>query len=187
MLKKIIISIILILVAFSSLMAQNIMGRVEDEKSKEPIPSAYIRINGMHNKVTITDMVGNFKLLASTKDTLYISSVGYILKKVPVTDFVNNKLVINMKEDVISLDEITVKPKVPRAKVLFNEIIKRKKENRQKMAEMRSYKALETITVYSAVDSTSRITRAFHDLDEVTVKMDNYSLRFSRYFFQKKQ
>ena len=186
MLKKIIISIILILVAFSSLMAQNIMGRVEDEKSKEPNPSAYIRINGMHNKVTITDMVGNFKLLASTKDTLYISSVGYILKKVPVTDFVNNKLVINMKEDVISLDEITVKPKVPRAKVLFNEIIKRKKENRQKMAEMRSYKALETITVYSAVDSTSRITRAFHDLDEVTVKMDNYSLRFSPIFLSEK-
>ena len=156
MLKQAYISFILILLVLSSL-AQEITGHVENEKTKEPIPFVSIQIKGTYQG-TITNSDGNFKLSVSTKDTLIISSVGYIPKKVFVADFNNNSPVIVLKEDVIALDEVTVKPKVPRAKVLFNEIIKHKKENRQQMAQLRSYKTLETTTVYSAIDSTSRIT-----------------------------
>ncbi len=177
MLKQTSISFILILLALSSL-AQEITGRVENEKTREPIPFVSIQIKGTY-KGTMTNSDGNFKLSVSTKDTLIVSSVGYIPKRISVADFNNNSQVIALNEDVTALDEVTVKPQVPRAKVLFNELIKHKKENRERMSLVSNYKTLETNTVYIAVDSTSRITKAFHNIEEVTVKMENYSLRFS--------
>ena len=163
----------------SSVLAKEISGHVEDENSQEPIPSAYIRINGMHNKVTITDIDGNFKLQASDQDTLFISSIGYVTQKVPVSLFGKDRLNIIMQEDIIALDEVTVKPKIPRAKVLFSEILKHRKENKEKIQLVNDYKILGNTIVYIAVDSTSRITRVFNNINEITVKMDNQSLRFS--------
>jgi hypothetical protein len=174
---------LILLVLFS--LAQEITGRVENEKTREPIPFASIQIQGTYQG-TITNSDGNYKLAVSTKDTLIISSVGYIPRKICVADFNNNSPVITLKEDVITLDEVTVKPQVPRAKVLFNELIKHKKENQKLISQVNNYKTLETNAVYIAVDSSSRITKAFHDIEEVTVNMENYSLRFSPVYLLEK-
>ena len=184
MLQRILI-ILLLSIVVSSAFAQEITGHVEDENTKEPIPAAYIRIKGIYQG-TMTDNEGNFKLSVSSIDTLSISSLGYTPKEILASRFGNNRLTISLKEEMQIVGEVTVRPEVPRAKVLFNEILKHKKENREQMLRVNNYKTLENTTVYVAVDSTSKINRVINDLDEITVRVDQQPLSFSPIYLSEK-
>ena len=79
----------------------------------------------------------------------------------------------------MQLGEVTVRPEISRAKILLKQIQERKKENRANIEKVNDYKSFAQTTVYLAIDSTSRATRIFHNLDEVTMKLDGQDLRFS--------
>jgi len=179
------IAIVFLTVVSSGLFAQKISGVVQDEKSKEPLPYANVWIKGTLQGI-MTDTNGHFTISNPKNDTLCVSSVGYVQQEIPIQMNRDNQLTVLLREEVKKLSEVTVKPEVPRAKVLFGEIQKHKKENREQIRRVDDYKTLENTTVYIAVDSTSKINRVIDNLNEVTVEIDNQQLRFSPVYLSEK-
>lgn len=172
------ILIALLTVSSSGIFAQMIMGYVEDEIEKEPVAFANVWIKGT-TQGTMTDVNGKFKIEAPETDTLCISSVGYIAKEIPIKKDRNTQLSVFLQLDVKTIGEVTVKPEEPFAKVLFKQILKHKKENREKLNSVGDYKSMAMTSVYMAIDSASKINRVIDNLEEVTVTLDDQSLRFS--------
>ena len=171
--------LVLLMTMFSfSVSAKEISGYVRDQNSQEPIPFTNVLVKGTTNG-TMADATGFFKLTAPENDTLYISSVGYFPKEIPIRKIDVNPLIIHLEENVQKVNEVTVKPEIPRAKVLFDQILAHKKENSDQIESIANYKTLTNTTVYLAVDTTSNITRLIDNLDEVTVESDNQQIRFS--------
>lgn len=83
---------------------KTIAGIVNDEKGT-PLPAASVFIKGTTKGVT-TDFDGKFSIQASTTDLLVINYVGYMEQQVLVGD--KKDLIIILKEDLESLDEIVV-------------------------------------------------------------------------------
>jgi hypothetical protein len=158
--------------------AQEIPGFVKDRISHEAIPFANIWIKGT-TQGTMSDADGQFMIKLSGKDTLCVSSVGYRRWEIPARNITKNPLVVFLDEEVQELGEVIVKPEVSRAKVLLEKIRERKDENRKNIQMVNDYKTFERTTVYLAVDSASRANRIIGNLDEVTMKLDGQSLRFS--------
>lgn len=158
--------------------AETISGRVQDKATREPIPFVNILIKGTY-RGTMTDTLGIFKLEVAPLDTLVFSAVGYQSLEVALEQNIQSPVLIELSEKVQDISEVTVKPEVPCALALFKEIQKHKKENRQKLRQVDTYKTLETTTVYLAVDSSSMVIRSFGNLHDVTVEMNNQTLKFS--------
>ncbi|MGD9929337.1 MAG: DUF5686 family protein [Mangrovibacterium sp.] len=178
MLYRLTVILILMLGTGSVTFAQKVSGTVVDGENREPAPFANVWLKETLQG-TMTDIHGRFTILSPSNDTLCVSSVGYVPQEIPIDMYADNEFDILLQQDVKTLGEVTVKPEIPRAKVLFNEIQKHKKENSEQVYRVGDYKALETTTVYMAVDTTSRIVRSFGNVDEVTVEIDNQHLRFS--------
>ncbi len=177
MLHKIGLTILLVIMSIWAF-SQEVAGIVKDEKSGEPIPFSNIWIKGT-TIGTMSDVNGQFILKLSRKDTLCVSSVGYQRKEILSRNITENPLTVLLAEEIQELGEVTVKPEISRAKVLLKKIQERKKENRANIEKVTNYKTYEQTTVYLAIDSTSKATRIFHNLDEVTMKLDGQDLRFS--------
>lgn len=177
MLYKTVIAFLLTLAGFN-IGAKEISGYVQDKKDREPIPFSNVWVKGTFTG-TMTDVNGYFQLSIAETDTLAISSVGYQSLEIPAKQITEIPMFIYMTEEVQELGEVTVKPEISRARVLFKKIQEHKKENREQVYRVRDYKTLETTTVYLAVDSTTRIIRSFGNLNDVTVEMENQTLRFS--------
>ncbi len=169
---------IVTIASFDLISAKEVSGYVQDGKSREPIPFSNVLIKGTMQG-TMADVEGYFHLSVSESDTLYISSVGYFPKVIPVRKIGDSPLMVYMEEHVQRVSEVTVKPEVPRAKVLFEQILKHKKENSERIQRIVNYKTLTNTTVYLAVDTSSNISRLIDNLDEVTVASENQNLRFS--------
>ena len=158
--------------------AQEITGFVKDRKSQDPIPFSNIWVKGT-TRGTMSDTNGQFVIKLSQNDTLCVSTVGYRKWEIPAKKITESPLVVFLDEEVHELGEVTVKPEVSRAKVLLKQIQERKKENRENIQKVSDYKMFERTTVYVAIDSASRANRIINNLDEVTMKLDGQSLRFS--------
>lgn len=167
-----------ILVLSSGVFGQTISGIVVDAGSKEAIPFANVWIRGTLQG-TQSDSDGRFTLKTPKGDTLVISTVGYIQQEFIIDRNESKQLSVELEKEVKEIDEVTVKSDIPFARVVFNLIQKHKKENREKLEQVRDYKMIENTTVYIAVDTTSRISRFFDNMDEVTVELDGQTLRFS--------
>ncbi|MCE4565802.1 carboxypeptidase-like regulatory domain-containing protein [Maribellus sp. CM-23] len=157
--------------------AQEVTGVVQDVDTKEAIPFANIWIKGT-TKGTQSNGDGYFVLKKTQGDTLAVSSVGYVQQEF-VLNGKNEQLKVELKKEVQKIEEVTIKSDIPFARVVFNLIQKHKKENREKLEQVRDYKQLENTTVYIAVDTTAKINRFFDNMEEVTMEMEGQSLRFS--------
>ena len=183
MLYRITISVLFALLS-SGLFAQEIVGYVKDKDDNEPIPFANVWLNGT-TQGTTSDLNGFFRIVSPKSDTLCVSSVGYNLKKIALKKSLVNLNVL-LEKDVEQLDEVKVKPKIPRAKVLFNLIQKHKKENRNQIRSITDYKSVENTTVYIAIDTASKVNRFISNINEVTVESDDESIRFSPIYLAEK-
>lgn len=69
-------------------------------------------VNLNSRKSTITDSLGLFVIEVKLKDSLRITAVQYLTKEIIITKkiFQENSVVVNLVEDVIDLDEVTVTP-----------------------------------------------------------------------------
>ena len=177
MLHKITLVIFLTMIYLGAI-SQEITGFVKDKKNNEPIPFSNVWIKGTTTG-TMSDLNGEFKLKLSQKDTLCVSTVGYLKEEIPAKTITNNPLTVFMKEEIQEINEVTVKPEVSRAKVLLKKILERKKENRENILKTSDYKTFARTAVYVAIDSTSKVNRIISNMDEVTMKLDGQSLRFS--------
>lgn len=184
MIHKIVLAFILATASFNSV-AREISGYVQDEKSNAPIPFSNVWLKGTYTG-TMTDIKGYFKLSMSETDTLCVSSVGYQPVEIPAKQITDIPLIVFLVEQVQKLGEVTVKPEISRAKVLFKKIQEHKMKNREQIYRVRNYNTLETKTVYLAVDTTSKIIRSFGNLNDVTIKMDHQTLRFSPVYLSEK-
>lgn len=106
-----------------SLQAQVFLrGTITEAKSGLPIPFASIGIAGK-NYGTLSNENGTFKFKVpyiTEKDTIKISAIGYevmLFTKSELKEFANNKI-ISLSPMSVDLDEVKVKPKYVRHKVL---------------------------------------------------------------------
>ncbi|MCF6350190.1 MAG: carboxypeptidase-like regulatory domain-containing protein [Flavobacteriaceae bacterium] len=69
-------------------------------------------INLNSNKTTITDYKGKFIIEAKVNDTIQLIAFQFISKKIIVNDsmFKQKKIIVQLKEKVIELDEVTILP-----------------------------------------------------------------------------
>lgn len=96
--------IFFIIQSFTISAQQTITGRITDE-ANEPLPGVSVLIQ-YTQKGTITDIDGNYSIVANIGDTLAFSMIGYttIKKSVSGESVVN----ISMEPDVKKLDEVVV-------------------------------------------------------------------------------
>jgi len=81
----------------------SVSGIVKDAKTGEPILGASILEKGTNNGV-ITNFEGAFTLSVSSKSTLVVRYLGYLIEEVPVNG--KTTLVIQLKEDAVALGEV---------------------------------------------------------------------------------
>ncbi len=89
----------------AALSAKTISGTVLSSTDNEPLIGATIQVEGAQGG-TITDFEGNFKIEANEGQTLVVSYIGYVTKKVKVGGA--SQLNITLDEDRASLDEVVV-------------------------------------------------------------------------------
>ena len=89
---------------FGALMAKPVSGKVVSATDGEALIGATIQVQGTQTG-TVTDFDGNFTVNAEDGQTLVISYVGYLTKKVKIT---GSQLNIELEEDRKSLDEVVV-------------------------------------------------------------------------------
>ncbi|MBK5203356.1 MAG: carboxypeptidase-like regulatory domain-containing protein [Prolixibacteraceae bacterium] len=184
MYRRFIILTLFLLCFFPVSYAQKVSGTVK-EKNEEPIPYANVWLKGTYQG-TMTDDKGHFSISSPKNDTISISSVGFITQEIPIDPGKDNYLSIYLKEQTEEIKEVTIKPEIPRAIVLFNEIQKHKKENREKLNRHNKYKSVETTTVYVAIDTLSKVIQSFGNMNDVTIKLDGQDLRFSPIYLSEK-
>ena len=177
MLNRTIFTLIITIFSFG-VFGQVLTGTIKDGKLQEVIPYANIWIKGT-TRGTMSDMNGVFQIQLSPKDTLCVSSVGYRRKEIPAKNITESPLTVILEEETMQLGEVTVKPEISRAKVLFRQIQEHKKENRQNVEKENDYKTYSRTGVYLAIDSTSRINRFIPNMEELTVTVDSMDIRFT--------
>ncbi len=99
--------LLIFFLSVSTTWAQNrsINGQVVSAIDGEPIIGASVLVKGTTNG-TITDLDGNFKLTASSNETLIISFVGYVPQEIAVGG--NTTFFVSLKEDTQMLDDVVV-------------------------------------------------------------------------------
>lgn len=94
---------------------RNIAGKITDQTGRTGLPYASIGIRGKHIG-SITNLDGDFSLTITNKysnDTLVVSYVGYKNTEIPISDISNENLIIKLKEDFISLQEVVIRNNDP--------------------------------------------------------------------------
>lgn len=83
----------------------SVNGKVLDEDSSEPIPGVTILIKGQ-SQGTVTDIDGNYSIVAASDAVLTFSFVGYTTQEVPIGG--RSTIDVRMPVDVQSLEEVVV-------------------------------------------------------------------------------
>ena len=89
----------------AALSAKTVTGTVTSSVDNEPLIGATIQVEGTQVGA-VTDFEGNFKIEANDGQTLVVSYIGYVTKKVKVGG--QNNLIITLDEDKTSLEEVVV-------------------------------------------------------------------------------
>jgi len=122
-------TLVLFLFALCNLSAQNktYVGKIQDAKSLEALAFVSVGIKG-NAQGTTTDLDGNFSIVAPSTATLLISYVGYSTKEVPLKD-AGSFLLIALSEDVLSLPEVTIRPKENPAWGIIRKVLANRPQN----------------------------------------------------------
>jgi len=99
--KKILFILALILSCNTLLLAQNVSGVVYDEHG-ETMPGVTVMVTGT-NTGTITDINGQFTIIAENGKSLSFSFIGYQSQTIMVT---SQAIEVNMVSDIMKLDEV---------------------------------------------------------------------------------
>ena len=89
----------------NALSAKTVTGTVVSSTDNEPLIGATVQVEGAQVG-TVTDFDGNFKIEANEGQTLVVSYIGFVTKKVTVGGA--NNYAITLDEDKTSLEEVVV-------------------------------------------------------------------------------
>ena len=92
-----------------------ISGKITDTESSEPLPYATIGIS-RRGRGTVTNFNGDFVLRIGEEcldDTLSVSYVGYVNRRIPVRSLPGNYMTISMDRDFIPIPEIIIRAQDP--------------------------------------------------------------------------
>lgn len=122
-------TLVMFVVSLSNLAGQNktYVGKIQDAKSLEALAFVSVGIKG-NAQGTTTDLDGNFSIIAPSTAILVISYVGYSTKEVPLKD-VGSVLLIALNEDVLSLPEVTIRPKENPAWGIIRKVLANRPQN----------------------------------------------------------
>ncbi len=105
-----------------------ITGIITDGENGDPLPYATIVLKNK-GKGTVSNNNGEFGLNIpsdSYNDSLIVSYLGYLNRRIPVRQIIGNNLTITMTREFISIPEIIIRNHVPQNS---SEIIRRYSEN----------------------------------------------------------
>lgn len=123
-----------------------ISGIVSDEQTNDPLEFVNIYFQGTTEGVT-TDENGYFLLKSPQKhEAIVVSYVGYDQRVIPIQSHQKQVLAINLKSQLINLDEIVVMSGENPAWAIIREAVKRKKaydKRALKAYEYQSYNRIE--------------------------------------------
>jgi len=103
--------LVLALTSFSGFGQQSTTLNGKINNSKNDVSNILV-VNLNSKKSTITDSLGLFTIEVKLRDSLRITAVQYLTKQIGITEkiFNENSVVINLIENIIDLDEVTVTP-----------------------------------------------------------------------------
>ncbi|SHF80976.1 CarboxypepD_reg-like domain-containing protein [Salegentibacter echinorum] len=105
---------------------QQINGKILDEKSGEPLAYAKIKFGGQQS---LSRIDGSFSIeLKEKQDSLNISYVGYIPRKIQITKGLSY-LEVKLRPAIENLDPVVISSRKRKAKEIIAEAIKRKPQN----------------------------------------------------------
>lgn len=118
--------LIFILTLFPALLiAQNIKGIVTAKVNNIPIEGVNIFIKQLNTR-GLTNEKGEFKLVTSRKgqetDTVYVSHIGYISKKVPFTELEKNNFSILLDPEIELLNGVTISKGKRQLKIVYTKL-----------------------------------------------------------------
>lgn len=163
--------------------ASVITGNVFDSKSKEAL--AYVNIGIADKGIgTVSDINGNFSInLPDSLDNqlLKFSYIGYKNRSFTVADFKKNSTAIALEENIFSLKQVVIKPKVYKTKILGN-----KNNNKSAMAGFKSNDlGSELGTIMKIKKSPTLIENvnfniASNEIENVKFRVNIYSMKNGR-------
>lgn len=137
----------------AALSAKTVTGTVTSSIDNEPLIGATIQVEGTQVG-TVTDFEGNFKIEANDGQTLVVSYIGYVTKKVKVGG--QSNLTITLDEDKASLDEVVVIGYgVQKKKLVTGATVQVKGEDLAKLNTTNALQALQGQTPGMTIISTS--------------------------------
>jgi len=169
--------LVLLLLLFTNVTAQEITGYVKNAQNREPVPFVNIIIKSSTTG-TMTDKDGFFKLVASENDTICFSAIGYKAQELLVRKIRKLPLELKLKEKVQLVDEVTVKPEIPRAVQILRQIQKHRKKNQDNIKKIKNYKTYANTTAYMAVDSSSVFHKIIKHVDDLSIQENGKDLRY---------
>ena len=95
---------VFMLLSVSNLCAKTITGKVISTSDNEPLMGATVVVQGKQGG-TVTDLDGVFTIEAAEGQTLVVSYIGYVTKRVKISD---GQLVIKLDEEANSLNDVVV-------------------------------------------------------------------------------
>ncbi|MBN2274736.1 MAG: carboxypeptidase-like regulatory domain-containing protein [Bacteroidales bacterium] len=133
----------LLLIVSHCMSAQNtvVSGKVLDDATGDPVP--YTNIGFQHSTVgTISETDGSF-YLSTTKatDTLFVSSLGYEIKRLPIKVGEAQEFIIRLAPVSIDIEAVVVRPGENPAFRILRKINEFKKQNDPTRIELYQYKA----------------------------------------------
>ena len=163
---RIICMVVLCILMSNQAFAQDITGKVIDQKTNEPLAFVNITINNL-NKGTTTDIDGNFNINSSIEiSTIQLSYVGYEPQSLVINSSAN--LLIKMKRTAFALEEFEVLPGVNPAERIIKEVVKNRRINNPEKSLDFKYETyskmyfsmlMDTMSIYgkgSEVDSSDQ-------------------------------
>jgi len=178
-------AILLLLFSGLNLFGQEVNGIVIDEETGEPVPFANVWIKGTQTG-TLSDVDGTFTLSVKEGDTIVVSSVSYRPRETPVEGTGLLELTIRLTPSAVQISEVTVKPDVELAQLIFERIQENKRANAKEVNSVSDYQSLGNTTVFMAIDTQSRFNILSGDIREVTVESGNEQIRFTPIYISEK-
>ena len=137
----------------NSLFAQQIRGIIFDEATGETIPRVTVSYRG-HRITVLSDQDGTFSIPRRNGWKLHFSAVGYKAQTIPVNENCKDEIVIHLRTDVRSLNEVVVKSKKRKysrkdnpAVAFMKRVIAAKKQNKLEVNPFYQYRNYEKLTI----------------------------------------
>lgn len=132
-------------ISYSYSQESKITGKVYDSQTREPLPFVNVRYKG-GKPFTTTDVDGNFSITAlGPGDSLEISYIGYVTKKVGIKKNVSQSMNIPLDPDVVALPDVVILPGENPAHRILRRVIENKDRNDKEKLQAYEYEVYNKI------------------------------------------